>query len=262
MQKLFVLLSVLLFVAFGNAGVIYNSILSPLPPSSPSLGYQATSTSGFGDRIAFAGTERNLDSVSIVFTTWAYESTYQTVGTTAGWNHNLNLNLYNVGGGGSVGSLVGAVTINELIPWRPEPSQECGGNAYSSDGSCYNGYNFVVTFAFGGLLVPNEIIYEVQFDTQSYGVAPMGTPGPYNSLNVALSTEAASIGGNPDPGTLYWNSTYLGRNPGLAPDTGWGDYLTQAEFRTVEAPVPEPGTWLLSGLGLLALGLWRRQHQR
>ena len=35
-------------------GTIYDSIPAPLPPNVASLGFEATSTSEFGDRIAFA----------------------------------------------------------------------------------------------------------------------------------------------------------------------------------------------------------------
>ena len=60
--------------ATGN--VIYDSIPMPYPGSFPSLGYEATSTDEFGDHIAFAGTDRELDSVVVSLTNWACENDF------------------------------------------------------------------------------------------------------------------------------------------------------------------------------------------
>jgi len=53
------------------ADVIYNSIPAPLPGNLPSLGYQATQTTEFGDRIQFAGTARHLTTVTVTLSDWA-----------------------------------------------------------------------------------------------------------------------------------------------------------------------------------------------
>src|SRR5438045_9373767 len=59
-----------------GASVIYNSIPSPLPPNVPSLGYQATQTSEFGDLIQFGGASRVLKQVTLVMSDWALASDY------------------------------------------------------------------------------------------------------------------------------------------------------------------------------------------
>lgn len=256
------------FAHNGKAGVIYNSILSPLPPSSPSLGYQATSTDQFGNLIQFAGTERNLTSVDVVMTNWAYESKYQPVGTSEGFNHDLTFNIYDVGAGNTVGSLLATETVNAFIPWRPEPSTGCTGKAYSMDGNCYNGSNSIVTFAFSGVTLPNQVIYGLSYNTQTHGDNPLGVEGPYNSLNFGLATVAPSVGMDPVAGTLYWDTShgpfYADNGAGgidiFRADADWGSYTPQARFNAT-SEVPEPGTILLSGLGLLALGLLRRRRQ-
>lgn len=263
----------IMFVLFcfahnGKAGVIYNSILSPLPPSSPSLGYQATSTDQFGNMIQFAGTARDLNLVEVVMTNWAYESKYQPVGTSEGFNHNLTFNIYDVGSGNTVGALLATETVNAFIPWRPEPSTGCTGNAYSMDGNCYNGSNSIVTFAFSGVTLPDQVIYGLSYNTQTHGDNPIGAAGPYNSLNFGLATVVPNVGVDPVAGTLYWDTShgpfYADNGAGgidiFRADADWGSYTPQARFNAT-SEVPEPGTILLSGLGLLALGLLRRRRQ-
>ena len=107
------------------ASVIYNSIPAPLPGNVPSLGYQATQTSEFGDLISFAAGPRSLTDVTLVMSDWATESTYEAVGTSAGFNVPLTLNLYDVGPGNSVGSVISSQTINAFVPWRPEADPIC-----------------------------------------------------------------------------------------------------------------------------------------
>src|SRR6266850_8516216 len=112
-----VLFSLLLVVlgatsAFAQTGTpVYNNIPNPLPPNVPSLGYQATQTSEFGDLIQFAGTDRSLTTVTLVMSDWALASTYSSMSAT--WNHPITLNLYNVDNSGAnpaPGSLIATQT--------------------------------------------------------------------------------------------------------------------------------------------------------
>src|ERR1700686_5275000 len=88
-------LAVLLLVACAplaaRATVIYDSIPGPLPPNVPSLGYQATQTSEFGDLIQFAGTSRGLSQVTVGMSDWALASDYPSFPGSSGptWNHPL-----------------------------------------------------------------------------------------------------------------------------------------------------------------------------
>src|SRR5258708_8179215 len=154
-----------------QGSTIYNNIPGPLPPNIPSLGYQATQTSEFGDLIQFAGTDRSLTTVTLVMSDWALASTYSSMSPT--WSHPITLNLYNVDNSGAnpaPGTLIATQTQTFAIPWRPEADPTCpGGTAWrASDGNCYNGFAFAIMFDFTGTTVPNQIIYGVAFNTNTW----------------------------------------------------------------------------------------------
>ena len=197
-----------------RASVVYDSIPTPLPPSIPSLGYEATSTSQFGDMIQFAPGSRSLTSVDVTMVNWATESTYEPVGTSAGFNVPLTLTLYNVDSSGAVpivGSIIASQTIDPTILWRPEASAGCGTAWLASNGTCYSGHAQNVAFNFTGVVVPDQIIYGLSYNTQNYGPNPTGTAGPYNSLNFGLNDiSGPSVGSEVTPGTLFWNTSYAG----------------------------------------------------
>jgi hypothetical protein len=123
---------------------VYSTLPSPTVPNLPSLGYQANQTAEFGGLVQLVGTSTPLSAVTVALSNWAYESEYEPVGTSAGFDEDLTLNLYNVGAGDPVGSLIATETITDLVPWRPEPDPtDCApgsNNDYlGSDGNCYSG---------------------------------------------------------------------------------------------------------------------------
>jgi hypothetical protein len=234
-----------------SGGVIYNSIPTPIPPNVPSLGYQATQTSEFGDLIAFDGTGRQLDRVTVLLSDWALASTYGSSSPT--WDYPLTLNLYNVDNSRPLpapGLLIASVTQTFAIPWRPEADSTCpGGTAWrASNGNCYNGLAFAVSFDFTGVTVPDQIIYGLAYNTNTWGYDPTGQSGPFESLNFGLSTSAPTVGTNPFPDTAYWNTGTAGA---FHRDTGWSPYSGAVTFDVV----PESGTYLLLSCGLLVIGL-------
>lgn len=272
MRKGLVLLIALGLAALvAPAAVIYDSITDPLPPSSSSLGYQATSTAEFGNLIGFSGSDRSLSTVEIVLTNWAYRSQYAAYGNETGFDHSFTLNLYEVGAGNSVGAAIASQTITVTVPWRPEPTPgSCSGSAYLADnGTCYNGANSIIQFTFSGVTLPDQIIFGLAYNTQSHGYAPIGAPaGPYNSLNLGLTALDPTVGNDPLPGSAYWNTSH---GPFYADngasgvgvfrqDTGWDGLRVQARFTTDSSEVPEPATWLLSGLGVVAITVVRRKR--
>jgi hypothetical protein len=268
-----------MFVVMSVSGwadtVIYSTIPSPLPPNVPSQPYEAVSSAEFGDLISFGGTA-DLSTVTVAMSNWAYESEFESLGTSTGFDVPLTLNLYDVGAGESVGSLIATQTVDALIPWRPEPTPlTCApgsNNDYmASDGNCYAGSLSTVTFDFTGTLVPGDIIYGLAFNTADYGADPTGVDGPYDSLNFGLSLVPPSVGSNPLPDTAYWNTTNAGfyTDDGAAgvgtfrQDTGWSPYSGMIEFDGT-SPVPEPKqvipiTLLLAMIGFAA---YRRSKGR
>jgi hypothetical protein len=247
-----------------GATVIYDSIPGPLPPNVPSLGYQATQSSEFGELIQFSGTSRGLSQVTVGMSDWALASDYPSFPGFSGptWNHPLTLNLYAVDNSGpnpAPGALIATRTQTFAIPWRPPADPTCpGGTAWrASDGNCYNGLAFAVAFDFTGTTVPNQIIYGLAFNTQTWGSNPIGTPGPYVSLNFGLAQLLPSVGTNPFPDTAYWNTqtaaNYADNGAGgvgiFRRDTNWTPFSGAVTFEAQAlAEVPT-----LSPLALLVL---------
>lgn len=194
---------------------IYNALPSVLPPSMPSLGFQATQTAEFGDHIHLGGTDRALSSVTLTMVTWAYHSLWSSM-PVSGWTHPITLNIYNVDPGtpGYPGTLITTHTQTFDIPWRPEPDTTgtCTGTTWlAPDGSCNNGYAFNITFDMSSLNVtlPDEIIVGIAYNTQTWGYSPIGTSGPYNSLNVGVQG-SATVGSDDNTNNVYWNTSTAG----------------------------------------------------
>jgi hypothetical protein len=212
---------------------VYDSVPEPLPFSLASVGFQARSTKEFGDHIQLAGTARNLMSAKVTMVTWAYASQPSNVAycsadpsrcTETGWDHDLTLKVYAVDDSGAVpatGALLGTATEIVEIPWRDEPSAECGGTLWqASDGNCFNGYAFTHEFDLAaiGITAQDEVIVSVAYNTQSHGYSPLGEAGPYDSLNVGLVVDpaegepipAARVGADVDADAAFQNTTFAG----------------------------------------------------
>jgi hypothetical protein len=216
---------------------IYDATVQPNPGNLPSLGYEATSTSEFGNQITFAGSARVLDSVVVQMSSWACQTGGgATCATTPGttFNEPVTLNIYNVGpananGPSTLGSLIVSDTQTFAIPYRPsaDPTNcstapDDGTQWYDAAlATCFNGYVTNIAFSFGHLVLPTNVIYGIAYNTSDYGSAPYGHLTPchtsgnncgYDSLNVALSNEppAPSVGSDPYQGTVYWNTSVAG----------------------------------------------------
>ncbi|NMM35227.1 MAG: hypothetical protein HHJ13_14775, partial [Phycicoccus sp.] len=229
-----------------SATTVYDAIPSPLPPNVASLGFQATQTSEFGDRVNLAGTDRILDSVTVMMSNWALYSEYTSdsrySGNTATWTHPITVNVYSntLDANGEPDTLLATTTEDITIPWRPEADSTCdGGTAWrAGDGNCYNGIAFNAVFDLSSMNVtlPDDVIVGVAYNTQTYGSAPMGAPGPYSSLNVGIPTdEAATVGHDDNADNVFWNASYEGRAVGFRQDTNWTPNGTVA-FKITATP--------------------------
>jgi len=224
--------------ALAQGTPVYDNIPSPLPPNVPSLGFQATQTAEFGDNVFLGGTHRRAFSAAITMSDWAKHSTYPTM-SAAGFTHPITLNIYTVDHSGpnpALGSLIGTVTQNFLIPWRPESDPLCTGDRWrASNNLCYSGIAFKITFDLRSLALtlPNDLIYGVAYNTNTWGYNPIGQPGPYESLNVGLATAMPpTVGIDVETDALFWNtstpSNYTDGGAGgvgiFRRDTGWTPY--------------------------------------
>ncbi len=233
--------------------VIYDSLPVPQPPNIPSQPFQAQQTFEFGDHIRFAGTIRTATKVTVLMSAWGKQSEYPLMTDRMGWIHPIRFTLYSVvpGSTPSVESPIATVTQNFKIPWRPEADPTCaGGTAWrsDSDGQCYNGYAFNIVFDLTSLNVtlPNEIIYGIAYNTQSYGVAPLGVAGPYNSLNVGAEPVVPSVGTDVDPNGVFWNTITpvwycdggVAGSGTFRLDTGcWAPYVPNVRFEALGSNV-------------------------
>lgn len=252
-----------------QAGTAYDSTPAVLPASLPSQPYQAQQTVEFGDHVGLAGTDRQLQSVTITMVTWAYQSPYLAdplYQNAAGWTHNLTANIYGVDNSGAnpaLGSLLTTKTDAKLIPWRAEPSGACSDGQWLSAEGCRNGYAFNVTFDFSALNVtlPNELIFGLAMNTQSYGSSPLGVNGPYNSLNFGL-TGANSVGTDVETDAVFWNTGYqpflsTGVAGQFGRDTVWSGYVPAIQINVV--PEPEAYGLALAGIGVVGFAIRRRR---
>ena len=53
---------------------VYDSTVAPLPGNLPSVGFEATQTSEFGDQVSLGGTARELNNVVVTMSSWACQS--------------------------------------------------------------------------------------------------------------------------------------------------------------------------------------------
>ena len=197
-----------------TSSTVYDATPSPVPPNVASLGFQATSTSEFGDYVHLTGTNRVLDAVTVTMSDWALHSDYPSM-PSAGWTHPITVNVYSnsLGANGAPDTLLATTTENVTIPWRPAADPTCpGGTAWrAADTLCYNGiaFNAVFDLSSPNVTLPNDVIVGVAYNTQSYGSAPIGVAGPYNSLNVGVPTgQTASVGTDDSSDNVFWNTSH------------------------------------------------------
>lgn len=234
------------FSAFAASSTVYDATPATLPPNVASLGFEATSTSEFGDYVHLAGTNRTLDSVTVTMSNWALYSDYASdarySADSANWTHPITVNIYgnHLDSNGVPDTLLATKTQTITIPWRPAADPTCaGGTAWrASDGNCYSGkaFNAVFDMSSSHVALPNDVIVGVAYNTADYGADPIQQAGPYNSLNVGVpSGQAVSVGTDNSTDAVFWDTTYPGYSAGFRLDTGWSPNGTVA-FKVMASP--------------------------
>jgi hypothetical protein len=218
--------------------VVYNNIVEPLPGNFASIGFEATSTAEFGGEVGLTPGTGKSPKVTVVMSAWACQEGNFSQGETCRtpkpkktFKYPLTLNIYSVGAGNAVGSLLGTATKEFKMPYRPSTSFACtqaGDPGAWSDAAapgvgaekCFHGLAFPVTFKPSvSAPLPEHVIISVAYNTSTYGAHPVGAAPCqstsegcyYDSLNVAIiepSEGGATVGSYPNPDEIYVNSNY------------------------------------------------------
>jgi hypothetical protein len=210
--------------------IIYDAFPSGVAGNIPSVGFEATSASEFGDEIQFAsGPQRELQSATVMMSSWGCESGSWVAGdclTTPGatFSHSLTLTFYAVAGTTTTpaaGAVLATKTQTFEIPYRPSADPACGDGRWhsSADNACYNGLATPVTFTFMGQVLPDQVIWGISYNTTHYGATPIGEgascytePGGcgYDSLNVGTYSVSPIVGTDVAEDAAFANSSWTG----------------------------------------------------
>jgi len=217
---------------------VFVSIPDQLPGNVVSQGFEATQTDELGDQIRLAPGKRALKTVTVVMSSFACETGHWSDGTCqttpgARFQEAVTFNLYqeNEVTPDLPGTLIASRTKTFNMPYRPSADPvQCpdSPNAWYStrDDDCYNGKAFKIVFNFAqpNLVLPNELVYGIAYNTSTSGNTPDGvrpcqsTPEgcPDDSLNVGIEA------GLPKRGTdVYPDGVFIDQAAG-------GDCATDA----------------------------------
>jgi Ca2+-binding RTX toxin-like protein len=207
---------------------IFDYIPSPLPGNVASYSYESWGVAEAGDGISFSTTgPQTLDNARVVVSSWACQ-------TGTGWAADntvpcettpgstfavpITLNIYDPN---DDLSLVHAITKTFNIPYRPSSNPECAetvnGQGWGDD--CFLGLAHTITFDLTAIVVPDEIVYGVSWNTASYGYQPLGGGAECQAvqyagcdsslLNLGVEgTAPANVGTDESPNGAYQYSVF------------------------------------------------------
>jgi hypothetical protein len=250
------------FTLTGSAGastdpVVYDAIGPALPSNVSSLSFEAETVAEFGDLVQLAPGPRILVSVSVVMSSQACQSGTGTDCTTtpgATFDQPLTIKLYNAVNPTTtptVGSVIASITSSFAIPFRPSASPTCtgadAGKWMDSSGVCNSGIAHIVTFTFpAGTVLPDTLIWGISYNTDTAGYAPIGTPGPYDSLNVGAFTVNPTVGTDLNEDMAF---TARGEPPTFASELGFTGFRPMARIDTVAETTTTTTTTLATAAG-------------
>jgi hypothetical protein len=216
-----------------KGGVIYNSVISPVPGNLPSQAFEAQQVSEFGNAVNFsAGASHDLSRVVVTMSSWGCASGSWSLNTCATpedstFAQPITLNIYGPSTDGiNPGAKIASVTNTFDIKYRPSASPVCVGADLGkwyekSSKTCFNGLAQNITFNLKNVKVGSNAIFGIAYNTTHYGYAPIGQSAAcyatsqgcgYDSLNVALTEDPTNVavGTSVVPGKLWLASTYAG----------------------------------------------------
>jgi hypothetical protein len=226
--------------AGGSAAPGYNAIPAHVSENVPSVGFEATSTSEFGDAVGLSGKSRTATSMSVLFSSWGCQSGGGiTCVTTPGATFDvpLTFTVYASDPAGTLCDVLAQVTEIVAMPYRPSASAQCtnsdgsinGKWFNSSDKGCYNGFSQTVTMGLPAIALTDQVVWTVAYNTSDYGYAPIGhgtacyAAGDcgYDSLNVGVQSfpNAPFSGTDLNEDLVFVNSTWSGMT-----SDGWAGY--------------------------------------
>lgn len=207
--------------------VVYDSsVIQTSTTNFSSTGIQSHSSATtqyneFGDRVILAGNARILETVSFALSSWPIQAGANSVSwcesnagkcTDRGFLYPMTLGVYS----GTDASKIDSFTQEVFIPWRPAGDESCPVATgaphlgWLQGGECYNHGGIISYAAFNvageGLIVPNDVIFSVSWNTRNYGYEPTGVAGPIDAVNLAWrnsSTHGVSVGTDQNAGQMY-----------------------------------------------------------
>ena len=255
--------------AMAATTTIYRSIPQPLPGNLPSVGFEATSASEFGDQVTFAHHARRMASVTVTMSsfacqqgTWFGADCVTEPGTK--FAVPITLNLYKALPKVTLptsspvlpGSKFASVTKTFRIPYRPSASVKCAvtnpGDWFKTGQGCFDALATNITFNLSSLhlRLPNHLVWGVAYNTTHFGYNPIGesaacfstTAGcPYDSLNVSVGPKV-NVGSKQYPGTAFQNTSAPSSLCDATPTLGvfnldsptnacWAGFVPAVQFR-------------------------------
>lgn len=223
-------LSLVLTASPAIAMPVYDNLPNKLPPGLAAEGFETTSTAELGNVVELSKLHRGRRNPRVTFAlsdraceTGGGETCVSAKNSSYSWP--VTVNLYNAGPGNTLGSLLATQTNSVSIPYRPSASAECATKGKPGEwfdkkiAGCLSGVVFKDSYSFAGLTLPNEVVVGLAYNTQGYGAAPTGVPGPENSLGVAMVAGVPRAGANPRGEELFvssnWPQMYCGSSETL-----------------------------------------------